>query len=344
MSLRQVAKVILLILRELCQAAEKVANNYWIMKRLYLTVIGASAIICGGCSTSEENIDLLTPQDEDLAKVSFNLPKLNPEQGDGEATRAYIWDGTQMRATWEETDSVGIFPERGDQLSYSMSGGAGSTSASFTGGSWGIKSTETYSSYYPFNRWNYFRDPSELVLDYTGQVQNGLDNADHITPYDYLVTPKTRAENGALTFDYQRIGFVMKLKLTVPVQGTYESLYLSANEPLFVTKVNLDVTTETPTLTPLTTSKTHKIQLQNFTTTTANQQVLVFLMCYPLNAQGKTFYVKLKSTSGHVFTASVSPSANYEANITRNITKTMTYDNSESISFGGEFTTEESEL
>lgn len=314
------------------------------MKHLLLTIIGASALMWGGCSSSEDNVDILVPQSKDLTQVSFELPTMNPEQGDNDNTRAYIWDGTQMKAIWAETDSVGIFPENGDQLSYSMSGGAGSSSASFTGGSWSVKSTETYSSYYPFNRWNYFKKPSELVLDYTGQVQNGLDNADHITPYDYLVTPKTSAVNGVLTFNYERIGFVMKLKLSVPTPGTYESLYLSASEKLFVTKANLDVTTETPTLTPLVTSTTHKIQLKNFTTTTANQQVLVFLMCYPINAQGKTFYVKLKSTSGHIFSASVSPSANYAANVTRNITKTMTYDTTESISFGGEFSAEESDL
>lgn len=314
------------------------------MKHLLHNIIGASALLWGGCSSSVDNEVILTSQGEDLTQVSFELPKMNPEQGDGDNTRAYTWDGTQMKGMWSETDSIGIFPENGDQLSYSMSGGAGSTTAIFTGGSWALKSTETYSSYYPFNRWNYFKEPSKLELDYTGQVQDGLDNADHITPYDYLVTPKTNAVNGTISFKFQRIGFVMKLKLTVPTPGTYESLYLSANEKLFVTKANLDVTTETPTLTPITTSTTHKVQLKNFTTTTANQQVLVFLMCYPLNAQGKTFYVKLKSTSGHIFTASVSPSANYAADVTRNITKTMIYDTTESISFGGEFTTEESDL
>lgn len=311
------------------------------MKHQVLSIIATSALIGGGCSTSGDNVNLL---DRDLAQISFKVQELSLAQDDSDYTRAAIWDGTKVNFEWAETDSVGIFPENGDQLSYSMSGGAGSTTATFTGGSWALKSTETYSSYYPFNRWNYFKKPSELELDYTGQVQDGLDNADHLSPYDYLVADKTSAVNGALTFYYKHIGFPMRLSLTIPVPGTYESLYLSATENLFVTKAQLDVTTETPTLTPLTTSKTHKVQLKNFTTTSPNQKVLVFLMCYPINAQGKTFYVKLKSTSGNIFTASVSPSTNYAAATTRNLTKTMTYDTTESIGIGGEFTTEESDL
>ena len=313
------------------------------MKKAYITsVIIASALFMGGCN-SEDLSDLDADNSNDLElTISFVLPEYeNACEAD---TRAMILEGGTINAVWAETDTVGIFPEVGDQLAYSMANGVGGTTAKFDGGSWAMNDRDTYTSYYPFNRWNFFKSASELELDYTGQTQIGINNADHLSAYDYLYAPKTKAANGSLTFNYSHIGFPMKITMTVPEVGSYESVYLKSNENLFVTKAELDLTAETPTLTPKTISKTHVLKLKNFTTTTANQKVVVFLMCYPINGKGKTFYINLRSTTGCVFTASVSPSANYDATMTRNLTKTMAYDTTESISFGGDFSTEESDL
>ena len=50
---------------------------------------------------------------------------------------------------WADTDTIGIFPSTGRQVEFSMASGAGSTSAIFTGGGWGLKSSSTYAAYFP---------------------------------------------------------------------------------------------------------------------------------------------------------------------------------------------------
>ena len=50
---------------------------------------------------------------------------------------------------WDEDDVIGIFPDKGDQVSFAMEQGAGTQTATFTGGGWALKSSAKYAAYYP---------------------------------------------------------------------------------------------------------------------------------------------------------------------------------------------------
>ena len=66
-------------------------------------------------------------------------------------TRTTIDDSepNNLQLVWNTNDTIGIFPEQGFQVAFPMASGAGAKSASFDGGGWGLKSTSTYSAYYP---------------------------------------------------------------------------------------------------------------------------------------------------------------------------------------------------
>ena len=49
--------------------------------------------------------------------------------------------------TWDEDDVIGIFPDKGDQVSFAMDEGAGTQTATFSGGGWALKSSAKYAAY-----------------------------------------------------------------------------------------------------------------------------------------------------------------------------------------------------
>ena len=59
---------------------------------------------------------------------------------------------------WAKNDTIGIFPSKGGQVEFPIEEGTGSKQALFDGGDWALKAGRAYAAYYPFNRWNTFRD------------------------------------------------------------------------------------------------------------------------------------------------------------------------------------------
>ena len=51
---------------------------------------------------------------------------------------------------WSAKDTVGIYPDAGSQVFFTMENGAGASSATFDGGAWTCKDGYVYRSYYPF--------------------------------------------------------------------------------------------------------------------------------------------------------------------------------------------------
>jgi hypothetical protein len=112
---------------------------------------------------------------------------------------------------WDEDDVIGIFPNEGDQVSFAMSQGAGTQTATFSGGGWALKSSATYAAYYPHVYEN--RDMTKIPVSYVGQTQNGNNNTDHIGAYDFMAASVATPSNGAVAFDMQHLGCLVQLKI-----------------------------------------------------------------------------------------------------------------------------------
>ena len=275
-----------------------------------------------------------------IDEVYIHAPELEFDEPE---TRGLVYTGNGVPFSWILTDTIGIYPDKGDQLSFSMEKGIGTNDAVIDGGAWGLKATSTYGAYYPFSRKNYFAKRDNIILDYTGQVEDGIANADHLIAYDYLASNDVKESDGKLTFDMKRLGCILVLRLTVPQAGTYTALQLKADEGEFTTKAKLQLGS-TATFTPVEKSEAITMGLKNVTTTQANQVVEFLIMLAPVDLSGTMFTVTLKAANGYLYKGNKTPTSAYTAGKVTRTSITLKLDNSSNMGFGGEFTTEESEL
>lgn len=182
--------------------------------------------------------------------------------------------------TWDEDDVIGIFPNTGDQVSFAMDHGAGTQTATFSGGGWALKSSATYAAYYPHVYEN--RDLTNIPVSYLGQTQNDNNNTDHIGAYDFMAASVATPSNGTVAFDMQHLGCLVQLKITVPEPSTLSKVVLTSSTEFTETGI-IDLTAETPSIVAKTQSNTLEITLNNVSTTTANENVTVYFMTSPVD-------------------------------------------------------------
>ena len=200
---------------------------------------------------------------------------------------------------WSTNDTVGIFPNEGSQVYFPMTSGAGTNSATFTGGGWAQKSSATYAAYYPFIGKMYL-DQTKIPVSYTEQTQTGNGSTAHLGAYDFMAASATTVENGGVNFTFKHLGCLVQLKITVPKAGTLSSVTLSADEEVFVEKGYIDLTAATPAVVSTQTASSLTINLEDVTTTTANEIVTVYFMMAPVDMTGKTLTVKFGNTEESV--------------------------------------------
>lgn len=247
--------------------------------------------------------------------------------------------------SWAEKDSIGIFPESGAQLPFAMTSGAGTNVATISGGSWGLKTSEKYASYYPFSKQNYFTDRGNIYFSYMGQKQTGDNSTAHLGAYDLMAADNAEANGDNLNFNFNHLSCVLRLYVTIPNAGTYSSLTLSADEAAFASKVKLDLTKTPAQLSKEETVKSVSLALDGLTTTSDNYTATLFLMSSPFDLAGKTITLKLKSANGYVYSGAMTPSKAYVAQMMYNMRFTsLTKESTPPIGIGGEFETSEEKM
>ena len=200
---------------------------------------------------------------------------------------------------WAKNDTVGIFPNEGAQVYFPMISGAGTNSASFTGGGWALKSSATYAAYYPFIG-DMYLNQKKIPISYTGQVQTGNGSIAHLGTYDFMAASATTAENGGVNFSFKHLGCLVQLKIIVPVAQTLPSVILSADEEVFVDEGYINLTSESPAIVPTKTTKTLNIELKDVATIADDEVVTVYFMMAPVDMTGKTLTIKSGDIEGKV--------------------------------------------
>lgn len=186
---------------------------------------------------------------------------------------------------WDEDDVIGIFPNEGDQVSFAMSQGAGTQTATFSGGGWALKSSATYAAYYPHVYEN--RDMTKIPVSYVGQTQNGNNNTDHIGAYDFMAASVATPSNGAVAFDMQHLGALVQLTVNVAEPSKLIRVTLDADVD-FVQTGTIDLSAETPAINAKSSSKSLRIGLSNIVTTKAFEEVTIYFMMAPIDLTNKT--------------------------------------------------------
>ena len=262
------------------------------MKR-YLYLLAAGTVCLAACSKQMEN----SVEEDDAVKVSFEVPSLRYGDAGPETRMTVIPAGNVAHLEWEATDRVGIFPETGSQVSFSMASGAGSTVATFDGGSWSLRENTRYQSYYPYVE-DVYLDPSRIPVSFEGQRQTGVSGTDGIR--HYMVSGGTSSSNGSLHFSYSLLNAILRFNLTLPA-GTYTKVSVTAPEPVFVKEGHFDLAS--PVIVADRFSRTLEVALEQFVVASDNTPVQVYLSCAPVDLAGKDVTVKVFSGDGKPLSA-----------------------------------------
>ena len=218
-------------------------------------------------------------------------------------------DYSSYQFLWSPKDTVGIYPDAGNQVYFSMAAGAGAGSAVFDGGAWTLKAGHEYRSYYPFIGEMYL-DATRIPVSFTGQKQIGNTNSDHFRQCDFMYTGATTSDGGFLNFTYHHLITAVTPWVELPA-GHYTGLTLSLDEPLFVTEGRYDLTAESPAIVGTAFSNTLDIELD---ITLASADILrAFVLLAPMDMTGHTLTITVTDEDCIEYEYTYNPSKAYVA-------------------------------
>ena len=251
------------------------------------------------------------------------LPNWDIDEG---YSRTSITTGSYPTApnpVWVTGDSIGIYPDEGDQLSFRIPQG-GSKTCIFDGGGWAMKSSSSYTAYSPFQRSYYYKDKKSLPVSMLGQIQKGNNNANHLGAYDIQVAKGDKPEQGSLTFQFERKVALVRMELTAPKAATWTSVTLES-DALFTAEVWMNLSLTTPTINPKVQSNRIVLSFENVVTTSDDLDIIAYMMLLPVDLTNKNLSVSLTDSEGYIYKSKASITnnkTNFTANAARWITAT----------------------
>ncbi len=70
-----------------------------------------------------------------IKEISVTLPEIS---SDADTRTEFKMSNSGVKSSWAEKDTIGIFPENGNQVDFPIVDGVGSSTAIFDGGDWGL--------------------------------------------------------------------------------------------------------------------------------------------------------------------------------------------------------------
>ena len=282
------------------------------MKRFYCLLISYISLMLLSTCTREEMNSVL---DNDISTTE-GIKEITVTINDFGTTRSELYrDDNDINFKWSSGDTLGVFPDVGDQVSFTIDESqVGSASAIFDGGGWALKSTHTYRVYFP-----YIRDidlkKDAIPLDYSGQIQIGNNNYDHLGKYDFLASDAVSPSDGKLNIIMNHIGAIMILRLKIPEPGifTYLRIYDMDYEMTFPTQATLDLSGEKSLLKDVKYWIDTSMWLNKIETTKENEEIVVSMMIPPIDLTDKQIKVELIRSDNMMASGIISNPKNMEA-------------------------------
>lgn len=203
---------------------------------------------------------------------------------------------------WDDDDIVGIFPVEGTQVAFPMVSGAGTNTASFTGGGWALKSSTSYMAYYPLIG-NFYLDKTKIPVNYSGQKQMENASTEHLDTYDYLAASATTPINGNVNFQFKHLGALIRLIVTMDETSILKSVSLLTDEDDFITSGYVNLTAETPSI--FVPENDHTRSYNNFGISLNNIEVeagkdlVVYFLMPPVNLTNKSLKAIVSKSNGY---------------------------------------------
>lgn len=236
--------------------------------------------------------------------VVMIMPQAEFEDSD-DPTKNVAIIGDEVNFVWSVSDSVGIFPDAGSQIYFSMASGAGQVSAAFDGGGWALKKSSEYFSYFPFIS-DFYIHKDAVPLTYVGQVQKGnaLENRADIGKYGYMLAKGVAdEETGSLYFNYERLGDLFRIKIPV-LPGTYTSLTVRTDSDVLIQNgtynvVDMDLSIDDPVYGNSLTLELEEVTFEE------NGILTAFIMMAPFDYLNRQLTFELTDSDGNVAVSSV---------------------------------------
>ena len=206
------------------------------MKTIKLLGLALAAILIGFTSCTKDE-DLSSSNQAGEFCINATIPGYTFNSG----TRVNISEDLQT-FTWETGDLLGVYYSDSNVDAFSgfkIKQGGGSTGSFYNGSAFDLKKSTTYYAFYPFS--------SEATIgaapvDYTGQVQTENGNTAHLSDYNYMYGKLTTDAGGQGSVNFNNLGAVMQIKISVPATDTYTSLSVKSNKKKFIIKGTANMT------------------------------------------------------------------------------------------------------
>lgn len=209
---------------------------------------------------------------------------------------------------FQTTDTLGIFPATGDQVSFPLSGSAGSTSATFDGGGWRLRDGMTYYAYLPFSRVNYMAESQRdmIPVSFLGQKQSAPNSTSEIGNFVYMSSDGVTPDNSQLKFQLHHVGALARIGITVPAAATYTKLYILAENDVFLTQGTLSLVSNDVALTPVRRSNRMELNLNNqkFSNSDVGSSYNYYMMIPPCDCGNQSLKIVMVDSYGNTYTAS----------------------------------------
>ena len=278
------------------------------MKSFYLFSLLCCAALFQSCSSEFSESSSLSGEARELTFTASDF-KYDPS-----SRTSLIISNEGAEFSWSANDTVGIFPNEGTQVGFSMAAGAGTKTASFDGGGWSLKSASTYAAYYPL-RGEFYLDKRVIPLDYTGQTQTGNASTAHLGAYDYMGAVAKTPEEGRVTFDFQHLGALVQLNIPLEEACSLDSVVLHTDDASFVTEGSLDLTSSSLAVTAKKNSKNFSVSLKDMSFSEPNQTATVYFMLSPVDLSGKEIDAIVYRGNGAMPLKYVFSGQNFEAGL-----------------------------
>ena len=298
------------------------------MKRFkYLICSSISLMLFTSCLRDEMNSLI-----NDAISTNEEIKEITATINDFGTTRSELYrDDNDINFKWSAGDTLGVFPDTGDQVCFTIDDSqAGSATAKFDGGGWALKSTHTYRVYFPYIRdIDLKKDAIPLdyfgPLDWSGQIQIGNNNYDHLGKYDYLASDAVSPSDGKLNIIMNHVGAIMILRLKIPEPGifTYLTIYDLDHEKMFPIQATLDLSGEKSVLKDVKYWITTSMWLYKIETKEENEEIVVSMMIPPIDFTGKQIKVELNRSDNMVASGIISNPKNLEAGKPYEMTATL---------------------
>ena len=206
--------------------------------------------------------------------------------------------------TWSEKDTVGIFPDQGSQVYFSMAAGSGTNTASFDGGGWALKSSSTYTAYYPF-KGDIYLDKTAIPLSYEGQKQVGNNSTAHLGAYDYMAAVASTPENGNVNFNFKHLGALVQISAIMPKPINIKTISININSEKIIVNGSFDLTTDELIINPITKNKQIELQVENIELNENNLDLTTYIMLPPCNLSNEDMVIKITGENNESYYCTV---------------------------------------